>query len=234
MPNPIAPLSRRQFLGLAAGAAALGAGQSVPAEVPETSEAQWREAAQRIHSGALGEIWHGQVWAGVSSAPREDVPRQASEWRLGPAAASLYAPLSGLLLATGSGFPTRVSAAGGAWSGDDTEAPDAMVVTAEFCAGHTLVLTASPTWRHGIQAVIRGDKATLTFQNESVHVVRESRDIPQTGSPDTHQPHRLSAIRPLASDAELRRRTMTILAAAVEACRTRTAQHFDPESGSRI
>jgi predicted dehydrogenase len=237
MPSQVDSLSRRRFLGLAAGAAAISAGRMVQAGTPEASGEQWHRSAQLIRSGALGKIRYCQAGVGVPGRPGEVGWCQAAERDLGPAAGSLCAPLAGLLLVTGSGFPTRVSAAGGAWSGDDAEAPDAMVITAEFSSGHAFVLTASPTRHHGLQAVIRGDKAALTIKNGSARIIHESGKVSQTtappseapGSPEADLTHWLSAC-----DAGLRSRTVAILAAAVRACRTHTTQHLDPADGNRM
>lgn len=93
-----------------------------------------------------------------------------------------YDKLAALLAAVGPDTPVRVSAAGGVYVHEDREVPDSFVMTAEYAAGHTIVLASSMATRHPVPAVIRGERATLYLEDDALRLAPEpgTNSAPET------------------------------------------------------
>ncbi|MBN2308236.1 MAG: Gfo/Idh/MocA family oxidoreductase [Candidatus Hydrogenedentes bacterium] len=149
----------------------------------------WSQGSYRRDTGTGG--WNRPIEAGVSPdsldwegflgpAPRRPFsPERFFRWRKywdysGGLAADLhYGNLAPLVIAVGAGHPERVSAAGGVYVQDGREAPDTFVMTAEYAAGHTIVLASSAANQVDLPAVIRGREATIYLEGSRVRVVAD-------------------------------------------------------------
>jgi len=140
---------------------------------PSPAAAQWdRPVLKSVRFAGLD--WDG--FRGASPERRFD-PDRYLNWRKywdysnGIAGETFYHKLAALLIAVGSAFPERVSAAGGIYVRDGREVPDSFVMTAEYPGGRTIVLASSMTNRNGLPAVIRGREASLEFCGRFVKIV---------------------------------------------------------------
>lgn len=106
--------------------------------------------------------------------------RHYSDYSGGVATDLLHDKLAALLVALGPQYPTRVSAAGGVYGQEERESPNSMVMTLEYGSSdyatkpHTIVLASSMASRHGIAAIIRGDKGSIYLENSHLRLVRDA------------------------------------------------------------
>lgn len=234
---------------------ALRTGRVAQIGVQEASEGQWHTAREVVASGRLGAIrWSQGSYATIAPEPsaHEAVAPGSIDWEafLGPAPARPFEPdrffgwrkywdysggiatdlhyhkLVPLLLALGADFPERVSAAGGVYLRDGREVPDCFVMTAEYAAGHTVVLASSVAARQPQPAVIRGEGATLYAEGGRVRLVPEGRESDETVLPAKALPDHVSdwidcirTRRTPACGVELAYRAMAAVATGVQAYR---------------
>jgi len=146
-----------------------------------------------------------------------------------------YDKLAALLAATGPDTPVRVSAAGGVYVHEDREVPDTFVMTAEYPAGHTIVMASSMATRHPVPAVIRGERATLYLDDHALRLVPElgTSIAPETvavGAGKGLFDDWLACLRTGGTpvcDVELGYQTMVAVSMAVDAYRTGTTLQYD-------
>ncbi|MBN1351287.1 gfo/Idh/MocA family oxidoreductase, partial [candidate division KSB1 bacterium] len=67
----------------------------------------------------------------------------------------------------------RVSAAGGIYQHPDREVPDTFFMTIEYPSKHTVVLASSMANRQGLPMIIRGHKATISFDGRGTTIAPE-------------------------------------------------------------
>lgn len=166
----------------------------------------------------------------------------------GIATAAFYPKLAALLLAAGSEFPVRVSAAGGVYARDGREVPDSLVMTCEYPGGHTVVLASAMARGEERPAIIRGERGSIEFLGGAVRVTPEpaagcwlrsrlgakSETVPARERLD-HLGDWIEGVRerrPCVCNEELGYRAMVPIAMALEAYRSNRTLYFDPATGS--
>ena len=162
-----------------------------------------------------------------------------------------YDKLAPLLLAIGPEFPGRVSAAGGVCMHDGREAPDTLVMTAEYRSGHTIVIASSMANANRLPTVIRGHEGTMEFQGGRLMVTPEAPSADPfekrygdvkaktfRGEPRlSHLANWFECIRtrqPCVCDPELGYRTMAAIRMSVDAYRMGKTLYFDIDTEAVI
>jgi predicted dehydrogenase len=140
----------------------------------------------------------------------------------------LHAKLAGLQVALGADLPKKVSAAGGIYDRDGRDVPDSFVLTAEYNAGHTIVLASSMAQQQERPAVIRGREATLYCQGDRLELMSEGKGVAKrviepAAASTTHLENWIDAVRTRTQpmcDAEFGYKTMATIDMALRAYRT--------------
>lgn len=73
--------------------------------------------------------------------------------------------LSHLQTSVGPEFPRRISAAGGIYVHHDRETPDTFSMQVEYPSGYMATLFCTQTTKQGVDMVIRGERAAITFDS---------------------------------------------------------------------
>ncbi|MCL4219663.1 MAG: Gfo/Idh/MocA family oxidoreductase [Candidatus Hydrogenedentes bacterium] len=178
-------------------------GAVVQIGVESMSHGAWRAARDEIARGGIGDVvwcqaagpsttqqpavpghlasgdtldWEaftGPAPARAFDAARFTAWRQYWDYSGGMATDAFYTRLAQLMSALDAGLPLRVSAAGGVYTRDGREAPDSLVMTAEFAGGESIVLASSPVRARSCTAVIRGSRGTIEFHDDHLRVESE-------------------------------------------------------------
>jgi predicted dehydrogenase len=191
------------------------------------------------------------AWPRFSRNPQAQLfePNRLNHWRsywdysLGAAAEEHYRKLAPLLMAIGPDFPVRVSAAGGVYADDGCETPDALMMTAEYPSGHSIVLASSQAARRAAPAVIRGERGTIYCEGAGIRVVQgdgmserfNADGLPTHPADSTaaHLQNWLDCVRSreqCVCDEELGYRTMAAIGMASDAYRYGTTLARDAEN----
>jgi len=148
--------------------------------------------------------------------------------------------LAGLQVAIGAQFPCRVMASGGIFAHHDRETPDTFHVMADFPTDHTISLFCTQATRRGVDFEVRGEEASLTFEDDTTVVRpeppfstnrREIRVKPQPRS--DHDVNWIECIRsrkPPQYHVEMGYRAMVILCLANRSWREKKMMLFDPKT----
>ena len=109
------------------------------------------------------------------SKPRFFQWRKYWDYSGGIATDLFFHQMSHMVCALGPGeLPVRVSAGGGIWvQKDDREVPDTYFMMVDYPSDHSLIVVASMANRLGVQELIRGHEATISFEGRDVVIKPE-------------------------------------------------------------
>lgn len=181
----------------------------------------------------------------LGSAPNRSFdPDRVQNWRTywdysGGVVTDLhFGALAAVLMATGLDCPLRVSAAGGVYGRNDREArevPNSFMMTAIYPGDTTVVLTSSPVARPTAPTVVRGERASLFCEGDTLRLV--PADQPDASGTRIPVEPVLDAVsdwldcirtrRTPVCNAELACKVAVATSMAVEAYRKRKTTHLD-------
>ena len=151
----------------------------------------------------------------------------------------LYHSLSHMLVAVGPEFPRRVVASGGIHAHHDREVPDTFHVLVDYPGEHTMALHATQANEQGLREIIRGEEATMYFEEPGV-VIRPEKPFAEgrekievkTQPRADHFQNFLDCVRSREKchlDEVTGYKTQVAIALAVLAYREQKVKLFDPE-----
>ncbi len=148
--------------------------------------------------------------------------------------------LADLQVIIGAEFPSRVMASGGIFAHHDRETPDTFHVMADFPTEHTVSLFCTQATEKGIDFVVRGEEASLAFENHTTVVRPEPpfagkrKEIRVEAQPRSdHDVNWIECIRsrkPPHYNVEMGYRAMVVLCLANRSWREKKMMLFDPST----
>jgi predicted dehydrogenase len=148
--------------------------------------------------------------------------------------------LASLQVCLGAEFPCRVMASGGIFAHHDRETPDTFHVMVDFPSEHTMTLFTTQATSRGVEMEIRGQEASLIFE-EDVVVVRPEPPFAQgrkelrveeepRDSHDVNWIHCMRSRKPPHYNVEMGYKAMVILCLANRSWREKKMMLFDPKT----